>query len=215
MEVILRDHVDNLGKRGDVVKVADGFAQKLPAAAEAGLAGDRRQQAMDRARAQDRRGARGEERVAAEALADRLAALELQIGRKVGDNDTLYGSVTNADIAELLEDEGFRRRSQQDPVARCDSYAWRVARAGEIASRRDGAAEDHGRQGIDNRANDQEKNQRGRTQEKRPAFLFLLHNSFPPLFHSTWLQRLRPRPRRNSARFPTISRPSDRCWARS
>ena len=40
--------------------------------------------------------------MAAEAVAERLVALDLQISRKVGDNDTLYGSVTNADIADLL-----------------------------------------------------------------------------------------------------------------
>jgi large subunit ribosomal protein L9 len=48
-----------------------------------------------------------EERVAAEAVADRLVALDLQIARKVGENDILYGSVTNADIAELLKQKGF------------------------------------------------------------------------------------------------------------
>ena len=49
----------------------------------------------------------GEERGAAEALADRLVALDLQVARKVGDNDTMYGSVTNADIADLLKEKGF------------------------------------------------------------------------------------------------------------
>ena len=48
-----------------------------------------------------------EERVAAEAVAERLVALDLQIARKVGDNDTLYGSVTNSDIADLLKQKGF------------------------------------------------------------------------------------------------------------
>ena len=107
MEIILRDHVDNVGKRGDVVKVADGYARNyllprklaLPAT-EANKQWIARERKIAEAR-------EGEERVAAEALADRLVALELTISRKVGDNDTLYGSVTNGDIADLLKQKGF------------------------------------------------------------------------------------------------------------
>ncbi len=107
MEVILRDHVDNLGKRGEIVKVADGYARNylLPRKL-ALLATDANKQwiARERKIAESRE---GEEREAAEALAERLVALDLQIGRKVGDNDTLYGSVTNADIGDLLKQKGF------------------------------------------------------------------------------------------------------------
>ena len=120
MEVILRDHVDNLGKRGDVVKVADGFARNYLLPRQLALpATDANKQwiARERTIAEARE---AEDRVAAEAVADRLAALELQIGRKVGDNDTLYGSVTNADIADLLKEKGFdldrRKILLPDPI---------------------------------------------------------------------------------------------------
>ena len=120
MEVILRDHVDNLGKRGDVVKVADGYARNylLPRklaleATEANKHWIARERKIAEAR-------EGEERVAAEAVADRLVALDLQISRKVGDNDTMYGSVTNADIADLLKQKGFdidrRKILLPDPI---------------------------------------------------------------------------------------------------
>lgn len=107
MEIILRDHVDHVGKRGDVVKVADGYARNyllprklaLPAT-EANKNWIARERKISEAR-------EGEERVAAEALAERLVALELQIARKVGDNDTMYGSVTNGDIADLIKEKGF------------------------------------------------------------------------------------------------------------
>jgi large subunit ribosomal protein L9 len=107
MEVILRDHVDNVGKRGDIVKVADGYARNyllprklaLPAT-DANKNWIARERKISEAR-------EGEERVAAEALAERLVALDLQVSRKVGDNDAMYGSVTNADIAELLKEKGF------------------------------------------------------------------------------------------------------------
>ena len=107
MEIILRDHVDHMGKRGDVVKVADGYARNyllprklaLPAT-EANKNWIARERKISESR-------EGEERVAAEALAERLVALELQIARKVGDNDTMYGSVTNGDIADLIKEKGF------------------------------------------------------------------------------------------------------------
>jgi len=107
MEVILRDHVDHVGKRGDIVKVADGYARNyllprklaLPAT-DANKNWIARERKISEAR-------EGEERVAAEALAERLVALDLQIARKVGDNDTMYGSVTNADIADLIKAKGF------------------------------------------------------------------------------------------------------------
>ena len=107
MEVILRDHVDHVGRRGDVVKVADGYARNyllprklaLPAT-DANKRWIARERKISEAR-------EAEERVAAEALADRLVALDVTIARKVGDQDQLYGSVTNADIAEVLAGKGF------------------------------------------------------------------------------------------------------------
>ena len=120
MEVILRDHVDNVGKRGDVVKVADGFARNYLLPRKLALpATDANKQwiARERKIAESRE---AEERVAAEAVADRLVALDLQIARKVGENDTLYGSVTNADIADLLKQKGFdvdrRKILLPDPI---------------------------------------------------------------------------------------------------
>ena len=107
MEVILRDHVDHVGNRGDVVKVADGYARNYLLPRKLALpATDANKQWISRERkiAEARE---GEEREAAEALAERLVALELQVGRKVGDNDTMYGSVTNNDIADLLKEKGF------------------------------------------------------------------------------------------------------------
>ena len=120
MEVILRDHVDHVGKRGDIVKVADGFARNYLLPRKLALeATDANKQwiARERKIAESRE---AEERVAAEAVADRLVALDLQVGRKVGENDTLYGSVTNGDIADLLKAKGFdidrRKILLPDPI---------------------------------------------------------------------------------------------------
>ena len=107
MEVILREHVDNLGKRGDVVKVAEGYARNYQLPRKLALAvteTNKRQIERERAVAEARD---AEEKVQAETLAQRISALEIEIARRVGENDTLYGSVTSADIAHALEVKGF------------------------------------------------------------------------------------------------------------
>jgi large subunit ribosomal protein L9 len=120
MEVILRDHVENLGKRGEIVKVADGYARNFLLPRKLALpATDANRKWVERERkiaeARDM-----QERGAAEAIAARLTALELTISRKTGENDQLYGSVTNGDIAELLAAKGFdidrRKILLPDPI---------------------------------------------------------------------------------------------------
>ena len=120
MEVILRDHIENLGRRGEIVKVADGYARNYLLPRKLALpATDANKKWVERERkiaeARDL-----EEKGAAEAIAARLRALELTITRKTGENDQLYGSVTNADIAELLAAKGFdldrRKILLPDPI---------------------------------------------------------------------------------------------------
>ena len=107
MEVILREHVDNLGRRGEVVKVAAGYARNylLPRKLALPVTESSRRQIereRDKAEAKDQ-----EERAAAEALAKRLSEADISIARRVGENNTMYGSVTSADIANALTARGF------------------------------------------------------------------------------------------------------------
>ena len=107
MEVILREHVEKLGKRGDVVKVAEGYARNYLLPRKLALAvteSNKRQIERERAAAEARD---AEEKGQADALAERLTALEIEIARRVGENETLYGSVTSADIAHALQAKGF------------------------------------------------------------------------------------------------------------
>ena len=120
MEVILREHVDNLGRRGDVVKVAAGYARNYLLPRKLALAvteANKRQIERERKVAEVKD---AEERSQAESLAERLAQLEIEIARRVGEHDTLYGSVTSADIAQALEARGFeiekRRIQLPDPL---------------------------------------------------------------------------------------------------
>jgi len=107
MEVILREHVDTLGRRGDVVKVAAGYARNYLLPRKLALPvteASRRQIEREREKAEARD---AEERAAAEALGQRVAAIDISIARRVGENNTMYGSVTSADIAEALKARGF------------------------------------------------------------------------------------------------------------
>ena len=107
MEVILREHVDNLGKRGDVVKVAEGYARNFLLPRKLALAvteANKRQIDREKKVAEARD---AEEKLQAETLAQRISALEIEIARRVGENDALYGSVTSADIAQALQTKGF------------------------------------------------------------------------------------------------------------
>ena len=126
MEVILREHVENLGQRGDVVKVAAGYARNYLLPRKLALTvteGNRKQ--IDRERkVADLREA--EERQGAEALAARLAEIEVSIARRVGETEALYGSVTSADIAESLAAKGFeveRRKIQlAEPIKQLGEF---------------------------------------------------------------------------------------------
>ena len=108
MEVILREHVDHLGKRGEIVKVADGYARNYLLPRKLALpATDGNKQAR-RARAQDHGGARGGgEGAGARRLRRGSTAIDIAIARRVGDTEQLYGSVTSADIADFLKAKGF------------------------------------------------------------------------------------------------------------
>ncbi len=127
MEVILRQHVENLGRRGEIVKVADGYARNylLPRKL-ALLATDGNKKQVERERAKLDVVEAEEQKVAA-AIGDRLGAIEsLEIKRKVGETEALYGSVTTADIGEALQAKGFdidRRKIQlQEPIKKLGEY---------------------------------------------------------------------------------------------
>ena len=126
MEVILREHVDNLGRRGDLVKVADGYARNyLLPRKMALLATDGNKKQIERERAKFEVKELEEQKVA-QAVADRMATVEIEIARRVGETEALYGSVTSSDIAEALAAKGFdldRRKLQlHEPIKKIGAY---------------------------------------------------------------------------------------------
>ena len=126
MEIILREDVDKLGHRGQVVKVATGYArnyllpQKLAVTAT---------EANKKIVEQERQAhLRREAKVQGDAqdLAKLLGGVELTIAQKAGENDQLFGSVTTADIAAAFEKQGYtidRKRVMLDePIKTLGDY---------------------------------------------------------------------------------------------
>lgn len=127
MEVILREHVEHLGRRGDLVRVADGYARNFLLPRKLALPAtdaNRKQIERERKIAETRELA---ERQSAEAVAARLASLEITIARRVGEHDVLYGSVTSADVADALEAKQFpidkRKIQLAEPIKALGEFA--------------------------------------------------------------------------------------------
>src|SRR5678815_3623727 len=107
MEVILRDHVEKLGKRGEIVKVSDGYARNYLLPRKLALPateGNRKHVERERKIMETRE---AEEKSQAGAIASRLATIDITIARRVGDTEQLYGSVTATDISDFLKTKGF------------------------------------------------------------------------------------------------------------
>jgi len=120
MEVILREDIDRLGSRGQVVKVAPGYARNylLPKRLAVAATDSNRKIVEQERQAHLRRDAKlqGE----AQDLAKLLGTATITISRKAGENDQLFGSVTAADIADALAAQKYtvdRRKIQlEEPI---------------------------------------------------------------------------------------------------
>jgi large subunit ribosomal protein L9 len=126
MRIVLREDVEKLGRRGEIVEVAAGYARNflLPK----GKALHATDGNLKRVEQERRKFAvhLAKEKEDAAAMARRLAGISCTIVRKVGENDHLYGSVTPADIAEYLVKEGVeldkRRILLDEPIKALGIY---------------------------------------------------------------------------------------------
>jgi len=107
MQIILQEDVEKLGNRGQVVEVAEGYARNflLPRklALEASAGNMKRLEKMRAAFAKKEATEKGD----AQKLAELLASVSLEVARKSGENDQLFGSVTSADISDALAAQGY------------------------------------------------------------------------------------------------------------
>ncbi|HVH89603.1 MAG TPA: 50S ribosomal protein L9 [Terriglobales bacterium] len=120
MEVILKEDVEKLGHRGEIVKVAEGYGRNFLLPRRLAIEASRANKAVieQMKAAAVRKSAK--EKTGAEALAQQLNDVQLSFERKVGEKDHLFGSVTSADIATALEAKGFnvdrRKIHLDDPL---------------------------------------------------------------------------------------------------
>ena len=126
MEIILQEDVENLGEIGDIVKVKDGYARNYLLPRGLALTASRRNVrvlehqkhlvAKKRERAQQN----------ANAVRDRLSSLTLSIPARAGEEDKLFGSVTNIDIEKALQEQGVtvdrRKILLAEPIKQLGTY---------------------------------------------------------------------------------------------
>ena len=107
MEVILKEDINNLGHRGDVVKVADGYGRNFLLPKKLAMEATAANKAVIEQMKASAVRKSAKEKSEAEALVSQLNEVALVFERKVGEHDQLFGSVTSADIAQALEAKGF------------------------------------------------------------------------------------------------------------
>ena len=126
MEVILREEIEKLGRRGDVVKVASGYARNflLPKRLAVAATESNKKIVEQEKQAHLRRDAK--EIGDAQELAKMMGAVEVTIAHKAGENDQLFGSVTAQDIATSIEKQGFnvdrRKVHLEEPIKALGDY---------------------------------------------------------------------------------------------
>ncbi len=130
MEVILRQDVDKLGRRGEVVSVAEGYGRNFLLPRRLALAVTEANKAMigkERKLAEARL---AKEKAECQSLAERIGGLRFVAPRRVGENDVLYGSVTSGDVAEYLKSKGIeidkRKVLLDEPVKTLGEHEVRI-----------------------------------------------------------------------------------------
>jgi large subunit ribosomal protein L9 len=138
MEVILREDIEKLGTRGQVVKVAPGYARNfllpkrlaVPANASNKKIVEQERQAHLRKEAKLK--------VDAEDLSKLLTGVSVTIAQKAGENDQLFGSVTSKDVAEALAAKNYtidrRKIVLDDPIRQLGEYKVQVKLHHEVSA---------------------------------------------------------------------------------
>jgi len=128
--ILLREDIDTLGGRGEIVKVKAGYARNylLPQGlATLATKGNVRQIELEREALLKKASV---EKATAEAQKEQMGSIELAFERKAGDGGTLFGSVTSMDIAEALQAKGYeidrRRISLRDAIKETGDYTVKV-----------------------------------------------------------------------------------------
>mgnify|MGYP001206770435 CR=1 FL=1 len=103
MKVVLREDVDHLGRKGDLLDVADGYARNFLVPRGLAMRATKGVVAQAEAMRRNRQARDARDRGAAEELAGRLAATTVRVGVRAGEGGKLFGSVTSTDLADALQ----------------------------------------------------------------------------------------------------------------
>lgn len=136
VELILRKDVEHLGDAGDVVEVRDGYARNylLPQ----GLAYEATEGNLNRLEEERRRAEKAvrRERDQAEELAEKLSGFSITFSKRAGEEGRLFGSVSDSDIAQRLQEEGYeverRHVDLDEPVKELGVYTVGLALHAEV-----------------------------------------------------------------------------------
>jgi len=126
MQIILQEDIEKLGHRGEVVEVAEGYARNYLLPRKLAIAvTPASMQGLEKIRGSLARRT-ANEKGSAQKLAEMLAAVTVTLGRKAGESDQLFGSVTAADVAEALATQGYtvdkRKIQLTDPIKLIGEY---------------------------------------------------------------------------------------------
>ncbi len=139
MEVILKEDIEKLGNRGDVVKVAEGYGRNFLLPRKLAIEATKANKTViEQMKASSlRRSAK--EKGQAEELSKQFDGVTLSFQRKVGEKDHLFGSVTSSDIADALSAKGFhvdRRKIQlAEPIKSLGEFTVPVKLHREVTTR--------------------------------------------------------------------------------
>ncbi|MGA1839639.1 MAG: 50S ribosomal protein L9 [bacterium] len=126
MQVILKEHIENIGQAGDLINVAPGFARNYLLPKKLAILADARNIKQLEHQKRLKQAIKEKHLKDCEKLARSLESLSLTIIRKAGENDRLFGSVTTIDIAEALKNEGIeierKRMHLEEPIKSLGIY---------------------------------------------------------------------------------------------
>ena len=137
MKVLLKQDVKNIGKKGEIVEVKEGYGRNflIPNGLAAEASQGTLKQADEEKKAQERRKAR--EKAEAQETAQKMASLVLTLRHKAGEEGHLFGSVTNAEVAEGLKKRGFdiekKKIHLDEPIRYVGRYTAQVRLHPEVA----------------------------------------------------------------------------------
>jgi len=136
MKIILREDVENLGKAGEVVKVADGYGRNYLIPRQLALPADvRNMKALEHDRMVIETRAK-KARKTAEGIAASISGMSLSISARAGEEGKLFGAVTSRDIAEALDAKGIKvdRKAVQleEPIKQLGDFKVKIRIAAEV-----------------------------------------------------------------------------------